>query len=111
LSYVAWSALQHFSIMSYKWTDLLQKKSLNIQCVVIFSTNFETLLILIRNERDMMISENWPSCKVLDILVRFPLNLNFLDMFSKNNQIPKFHENMSVRAELLHANRRTNGQT
>jgi len=47
------------------------------------------------------------SCKVPAILVRFYWNLNILDRFSKNTQISTFMKTRPVRAELFHANGRT----
>ena len=49
----------------------------------------------------------WYSCKVPFILVRFKLNLNFLDRFSKNTQIPNVMKIRPVGTELFHADRRT----
>ena len=53
----------------------------------------------------------WSSCKLHGILVRFERNLNFLDRFSKNTQIPNFVQICSVGAELFRAEGRTDGQT
>jgi hypothetical protein len=52
--------------------------------VLIFSTMFfsETFLIL-RTEQNMIINVYWSTCKVPNIIVRFKLNLNFLDWISK----------------------------
>ena len=41
----------------------------------------------------------WSSCKVPGILVRFQWHLSFLDIFSKNTQNIKFHENPSMRTD------------
>ena len=60
-------------------------------------------LILRRNERDMIKNVHRSSCKVLDILVRFHRNLNFLDGFRKHIQIPNFIKIRPVGAELFHA--------
>ena len=49
----------------------------------------------------------WSSCKVPVIVVRFWYNLNFLDRFSKNAQVPNFIKIRRVGAELCQANRRT----
>jgi len=51
----------------------------------------------------------WSSCKVSFILVRFELNSNFLDRFSKNPQISNFTKIRPVEAEFFHADRRTEG--
>ena len=51
------------------------------------------------------------SCKVLVILVRFELNMKFVDIFSKNIQISNYMKICPMVDELLHADRRTDGQT
>jgi hypothetical protein len=47
------------------------------------------------------------SCKVPVILVRFELNLGYLDRFLKNTQIPNFMKFRPVGAELFHADGQT----
>ena len=75
----------------------------------LFSTNLpENVLILRRTERDMIINVYSSSCKVQVILVRFYLNKNFLDIFSKNTQILNYMTIRPVGAELI---LRTDGQT
>jgi hypothetical protein len=51
------------------------------------------------------------SYKVPIIFVRFLRILNFLDRFSKNNQMPNFMKIRPLGAELLNADGRTDGQT
>jgi hypothetical protein len=65
----------------------------------------ETFLIIRRNKRDIIINVHRYSCKISATLVGFHLNLNFLDRFSKNNQIPNFMEICQVEAELFHEDR------
>jgi len=49
----------------------------------------------------------WSSYKISAILVRSCRDLNFLDRFSKNNQISNFMKIRAVGGELFHADRRT----
>jgi hypothetical protein len=79
------------------------KKLLNI-CVFWFSLQLlsEIFLSLRRNERDMIISVYWSSCKMSVILAKFKRNLNFIDRFSRYMQISNFTKIHSVGAELFH---------
>jgi hypothetical protein len=77
-------------------------------CVLIFSTILsEILLILSRINRSAVIRVPTSSCKVLAIRVAFERNLNFLDRFSKNTQIPHFMNISPVGAEFFHADGQT----
>ena len=68
----------------------------------------ETFLIPRSAERDMINNVYRSSCEVPVILVRFSSwNSNFLETFSKNNQISNFMKIRPVGAELFHAERRT----
>jgi len=81
-------------------------------CFAFYSTALSaTFLILRRNERDMIKTAYWFSCKVPVIPTRILWNLNFLDKFSKNTQIPYLAKSHPVGAELFHADERTVGQT
>jgi hypothetical protein len=66
---------------------------------------YKTFLILRRAEQD--INVNMSSCKVPVTLVTFQWNLNFLDGFSKNTQIPNFMKIRPVGTEFFHADGQT----
>ena len=76
-------------------------------CFVFSTTLPENVLVLSRIERDMIINVYWSSCKVQVILVRFYLNKNFLDIFSKNTQILNYMKIRPAGAERIHADGRT----
>ena len=57
---------------------------------LIFSRNlFKIFLILRRIQRDIVINVKTSLCKVTVVFVRFQLNLNFLNIFSKKAQISR----------------------
>jgi len=89
-----------------------KKKIRNVKCVFWLSLQLlsATYLIQWRIKRDMIKNIYRSSCRVLFILVRFCWNLNFIDWFSKNTQIPNFMKMRSVEAE-FHADRQTDGQS
>ena len=73
LSSVACPALQYFFLtLSHKQQDF-RKMSLNIKYEFLFSLHLlsETLLILRRTERDMIINAYWFICEVTVTVVRF----------------------------------------
>ena len=95
-----------FDIYHIKSTKF-EKRLLNINCVLIFSASLsETLLILRRIQRDIVINMKTSSCKVPVILVRFQSNMNFLENFRKT-QTSNFVKIRLVGAELFHADGRT----
>ena len=100
MSSMACPTLSYFSTLSHKWQDF-RKNLLNIKCVFWFS--LQTFPILRRTKRDMIKNVYQSSRNVHVILVRFWLNLNFLDRVSKNFLISNFKKIWPVGAELFHA--------
>jgi hypothetical protein len=75
-------------------------------CVLIFSTTFVSkFLILKRIQRFIIINVQRSSCKVTVVLVGFQWKFNFLDIISKNHQIPNFMKICPLGSQLFHANR------
>jgi hypothetical protein len=71
----------------------------------------ETFFIPKITERDKTKKIYWSSCKVTVILVRFLLDSNFLDRFSKNTQMSNFMATRPMGVELFQAEERTDGRT
>jgi hypothetical protein len=69
LSCVACLSAPYFSTLSHTRHNFRKKVIDHKICVLVFSTKFETFLIL-RTERDLIINGHWSSCKVRAILVR-----------------------------------------
>jgi hypothetical protein len=107
LSSVACLAVPYFSTLSHKRHDC--RKIYWTLNVFWFSLQLlsETFVILRRIQRDITINVHRPSREVPVIRVRFWLNLNFLDRFSKNTQISNLIKIRPVGAELFHADGRT----
>ena len=80
-------------------------------CVLIYCTTFVSNISHSKKNSVRYHKCTTSSCKVLVIRVRRQLNATFLDRFSINPQIRNFMKICRVRAELLHAGRRTEGQT
>jgi len=71
----------------------------------------ETFLILRGTEWDMIIIVRRFSCQVPAVRFRFHWNLNFFNRFSKNTKTWNFMKIRPVGAELLQADRQTDGRT
>ena len=86
---------------------------MNIKCKFSFSLRllFENFLILRKTERDVIKNLYWSSRKVHITFLRFQLNLNFLDRYSKNPQISDFMKICFEGSELFHADGQTGRQT
>ena len=86
LSSVPCLALRYFYTFSHNG-KVFEKKILNTKCEFWYSLRLlsEIILILRRNEGDMIKNVHWASCKVLVMLVRLWWNFDFLGRFSKKN--------------------------
>jgi hypothetical protein len=104
LSTVACLALQYVSTLSHKRHHFL-KKVTNIKCVFNVSLQiFVWVFFILRiTERDVIKNVYWVSCKVPIFIVRFELNSNFLDRFSKSSQISNLMKICPVGAEQFHS--------
>jgi hypothetical protein len=70
----------------------------------------ETFLILRRIQRNIIINAHRPLCKILTVLLRLQIVLEFLDIFSTNFQISKFLNIHPVGADFFQADRRKDGR-
>ena len=73
--------------------------------------SFENFLILRRIQPDVFSNVRVSSCKGSVILFRLQTNFNFLDRFSLKKRMSDFMEICPLGAELLHADRLSDGQT
>ena len=99
------SAVQHCSTLSRTRT-LFGKYLLNTKCVFEFSvqTFFQTLNIIRRNERDMILDVYRPACEVpLYRLIVIQLGFS-RQIFGKYSKI-KFHENTFGRSRIVPCDR------
>ena len=102
------SCYSKFFFLSHKRNGFRYKFTENKRSVLIFTTTSVcNVSHLRRNERDVIINVYRSSCKVPVILVRYYLNLNFLNLFSKNTHIRNLMKIRPVGAELFYANGRT----
>ena len=87
LSSVTCPAILYFSTLSYQWHDYWKKLLLKMRCVFWFYLQLwsEILLILRRNERDMIKNVSYSSRKIPVILVR----LTILEISQQNFQKKK----------------------
>ena len=94
---------------SHKRSDFQKINLLNTKVSFDFLLQLlsETFLTLRRTEWSRVKYGYWSSCKVHVILVRFEWDMDFLNRFYKNIQIPNFVTNRPVGAEFFHADRRT----
>ena len=93
--------------------NIFGKELLNINYVFWVSLQLlsETFLVLRRIQRGVINLLHRSSCKVPVVIVRFKLNLNFLERFSENPHISNFMKIGPVGAELFRADRRTDART
>ena len=94
----------HYLINS---TTLEKKVTEHKMHVLIFSATYETFPILRTIQQDIIINVRMSSYKVPVTLFVLQWNLNFLNWFSKNNQISNFKNIRPVETKLFHANGQT----
>ena len=104
-------ARQHFFRLISEKHAFRRNKKYKVR-VLIFQQIFpEKFVILRRTERDMIKNIYWHSCNVSIILLRFEWNVNFFSTYFRKPQKSNFTKNHPVGAELIHADRRTDGRT
>jgi len=90
LSPVACLVVQYFPTLFHKGARFSGKSFEHKVYVLIFSTTSIRNISHPKTELNMIKIVHRSSCKVPVIRVRFSLNLNFLDAFSKNIEMPNF---------------------
>jgi hypothetical protein len=112
LSPVACPTPKYFSALSHKRQDFLKKKiNEHKKRVLISSTTFVwNISHCKKNSAGYYNNVHISPCKVPIVIVRLLGNLNFLNRFSKNIQIPNLVKIRPVGAELFHVSGRTDGR-
>ena len=111
LSSVACQAVSYFSSLSHEQNSFRKKVIGHKMCILVFSATLsETLLILRRIQRDIVIHVSRSSCKS-HCFCHILIKLNFLLRFSKNLQTSNFMKILPVGVELSMRTEKADGRS